>query len=125
MGVHSGGGIIQNQNSGLFQQGPGNTQPLLLTAGDIGASLLDVGIVALGEAADEFIGTSQTAGVNQFLVGGVWIAPAQILLDGAGEQGILLEHHLEEPVAPKMPTVAPEGMWRFTFCKASSWAFSE
>ena len=31
---------------------------------------------------------------------------------------------LEEPVAPRMPTVQPEGMWRFTFCKASSLAFS-
>lgn len=35
----------------------------------------------------------QLAGVNQFLVRGAGIAPAQIFLDGAGEQRVLLQNH--------------------------------
>ena len=27
------------------------------------------------------------------LVGGIFIAPAQVILDGAGEQDVLLQHH--------------------------------
>ena len=93
VGVHGGGGVVQNQDFRLFQQGPGDAQPLLLAAGDIGAALLDVGIVALREALDEFVGAGQAAGMNQLLIGGLGVAPAQIFLDGAGEQGVLLEHH--------------------------------
>ena len=39
------------------------------------------------------MGTGQLAGVDQLLVRGIGIAPAQILPDGAGEQRILLQHH--------------------------------
>lgn len=52
-----------------------------------------MGIVAVREAGDEFIGAGQLAGVNQFLVRGAGIAPAQIFLDGAGEQRVLLQNH--------------------------------
>ena len=45
-GVNGGGGIVQDQDLGLFQQSPGDTQPLLLTAGNVGAAPLDTGVVA-------------------------------------------------------------------------------
>ena len=50
-GIDGGGGVVQNQDLGLFQQRPGNAEPLLLAAGDVGAALLDVGVVLIGEAA--------------------------------------------------------------------------
>ena len=93
MGIHSGGRVVQDQDLRLFQQGTGNAQPLLLAAGDIAAPLLDVGIVAVREGGDELIGTGQLTGVDQLLIRGVGIAPAQVFLDGAGEQGVLLQHH--------------------------------
>ena len=52
-----------------------------------------MGVVAVGEALDELVGAGQTAGVNQLLVGGVGVAPAEVFLDGAGEQLVLLQHH--------------------------------
>ena len=55
--------------------------------------MLDVGIIALGEALNELVGAGLTAGLHQFLVGGVGVAPAQVLFNGAGEQGVLLQHH--------------------------------
>ena len=92
-GVHRAGGVVQNQNLGLFQQGPGNAQPLLLAAGHVGAALLDVGVILLGELLDELVRLREAAGLFQFLVGGMGIAPAQVLLDRAGEQLVLLQHH--------------------------------
>ena len=47
----------------------------------------------MGELLDELIRLGQAAGLFQFLVGGVGIAPAQVLLNGAGEQLVLLQHH--------------------------------
>ena len=55
LGIHGGGGVVQNQDFGLFQQRAGDAQPLLLSAGNIGAALLDVGIIAVGEAADKLV----------------------------------------------------------------------
>ena len=40
---------------GFFQQRAGNAQALLLPAGDIGAALLDMGVVAVRELADKLI----------------------------------------------------------------------
>ena len=68
MGVHGGGGVVQNQNCGFFQQRPGNAQPLLLPAGDIRAALLNVSVVLVGEALNKVIGSGQTTGMNHFLV---------------------------------------------------------
>ena len=93
MRIHGRGGIVQDQDLRLFQQSAGDAQALLLTAGNVAAALLDMGIVAVREAGDEFIGAGQLAGVNQFLVRGVGIAPAQIFLDGAGEERVLLQNH--------------------------------
>ena len=53
--VHSACGIVQNQHPGLLQQGPGNTEPLLLPAGYIYAALAQVGVIAVFQPFDKFI----------------------------------------------------------------------
>ena len=50
--IHCAGGIVQDQHLGPLQKGPGNTQPLLLAAGDIGAAPLDPGVVTIRQAVD-------------------------------------------------------------------------
>src|SRR5699024_4804261 len=77
-GIHGGGGIVENQNLGLFQQCTGDTKTLTLAAGDVGAALLNVGVVALGEGGNKLVGPAQMAGVLHFLVGGVGVTPAEI-----------------------------------------------
>ena len=61
--IHCTGAVIQYQDFGPLKQGPGNTEPLLLAAGDVVAALLDVGLVLVGEALDKFIGAGLLAGV--------------------------------------------------------------
>ena len=55
-GVDRRGGVVQNQDLGLLQQRSCDTQSLLLATGDIGAALLDMGVVLIGEGLDEIIG---------------------------------------------------------------------
>ena len=38
-GVHRAGGVVKDENLGLFEQGAGDAQPLLLPAGDVDAAL--------------------------------------------------------------------------------------
>ena len=51
--------VVENQDLGAAEQGARNAEALLLTAGDVGAPLLDPCVVALGEAVDELVGAGQ------------------------------------------------------------------
>ena len=75
-GIHGARGIVQNEDLRLLQQRPCDAKPLLLPAGHVGAALLDVGVVFVREAADEFIRLRQPAGLDQLLVGGVRDCPS-------------------------------------------------
>ena len=87
------GRVVQNEHLGLFQQRTRDTQALLLAAGYVRSSLFNIGIVLLRHLLDEFIRLRQLAHTLEFLVARVFIAPAQVLLDRAGEQHVLLQHH--------------------------------
>ena len=63
----------------MLEQGPGDAQPLLLPAGDVGAPLLDPGVVAVGEALDELVGAGLAAGLGALLFRGVLLAPAEVI----------------------------------------------
>mgnify|MGYP006912300482 CR=1 FL=1 len=52
-GIDRAGRIVKNEDLGLFEKGAGDAQALLLPAGDVRAALLDVGVVPVGEGADE------------------------------------------------------------------------
>ena len=92
-GIHGTGGVVQNQHPGFLKQCPGNTETLLLTAGNIGAALLNVGFVTFRQGIDKFIRAGKTAGFFYFLIGGFFVAPAQVFRNGAGKQFIFLKHH--------------------------------
>jgi len=84
-GVDGGGRVVEDEDLRPLEQGAGDAQALLLASGDIGAALLDAGVVAVGELPDELVGLGELAGADELGVGGVGVAPAQVLLDGAGE----------------------------------------
>ena len=75
-GVDRARAVIQDQDLRFFEQCARDAQALLLTAGDVGAALLDIGVISLGHLLDEFVGTGQAAGPPALLVSRVLIAPA-------------------------------------------------
>ena len=93
LGVDGARGVVQDQDLGATQQGTRDAKALLLAAGNVGSALLNPGVVALGKAVDKLVGAGQMCGLADFLVGGVRVAPAQILGDGAAKQHVFLQHH--------------------------------
>ena len=70
--------VVEDQDLRLFQQGAGNAQTLLLTAGYIASSLLNVGVVSVREGADKIIGTGKAAGSLAFLIRGIRVAQRRL-----------------------------------------------
>ncbi len=66
-GIHRAGRIVQDQHLGMLQQGSGNTQPLLLSAGEIDPSAFHPGIIAFRQTVDDLIRAGQTAGMPGLL----------------------------------------------------------
>ena len=52
-----------------------------------------MGIVTVGKTGNKVMGAGQPAGVLQLLIGGIRIAPAQVVFDRTGEQHVFLQHH--------------------------------
>ena len=91
--VNGAGGVVQDQNFRLFQKSAGDAQALLLAAGYIGSALLDPGVISIRKTVDELIRTGLAAGFLTFLQGGVFLSPAQVIQDGAGEEDIFLQNY--------------------------------
>ena len=106
-GIAGAGGIIQDQDPGILEQGPGNAEALFLAAGYIGAALFNIGVIAVGQAVNELIGAGQPAGFPAFLLGGVGIAPAQVVINGPAEQNVLLQDN-RDLVAQGFHIIVPD-----------------
>ena len=78
-GIYGAGTVVQNQDFRFLQKRPGDTKPLLLTAGDIAAALIDPGVVSVRKTLNKFIGTSQMTSLGTLLRGSVFLAPAKII----------------------------------------------
>ena len=54
--VDRGGGVVEDQDARVGEQGAGDRHPLALAAGEGEAALADAGLVAVGQFADEAVG---------------------------------------------------------------------
>ena len=70
--VEGAGRLVQDQDARLRQQRAGDRQALLLAAGEVGAVLLQQGVVALGQALDELVGPGDAGGGDDLLEGAPW-----------------------------------------------------
>ncbi|CRM72492.1 hypothetical protein [Pseudomonas sp. 22 E 5] len=92
-GVEGRGGLVQNQQRRVLQQGPGDCQALTLAAGQQHAVLTDLGIEAFGQLVDEVFGVSIRS--RRFNVG-PWragqVAVGDVVGHGVAEQRDMLGH---------------------------------
>ena len=49
--VQGRGGLVQNQDRRVFQENPGDADPLLLPSGELYAPLAHIGVIPLGAAS--------------------------------------------------------------------------
>ena len=94
-GVQPGGRLVEEQHRRVADHGAGDRQPLALAAGEQPAALADPGVVAVVEPRDEPVGVGGFGRRAHLRVGGVGLAPPDVLGDGAVEDEGLLQHRAD------------------------------
>ena len=110
--VQRGGGLVQEQDLGLLHQGPGDSDPLLLPAAQLGPPKADVCLIPLVKAADEVVGIRLLCGLHNVFPGDIPIESgstiANVLRNGPAEELRLLGYDpdpLPEPSHVQVPQV--------------------
>ena len=68
--IQGRGGFVQNQNRRVFQENPGDADPLLLPSGKLYAPLSHIGVIAVGQVRDELVGAGKLSGADDFFLSG-------------------------------------------------------
>ena len=89
-GVDGGGGLVQHHDGRIGHGGSGNGEQLSLALGQVGAVSRHHGLIPVGEAADKAVGVGSLGCPDTVLIGGVQLAVADIVHNGAGKEvGVL------------------------------------
>ena len=92
LGVEIAGGLVEDEDARIGQDGPGDGQALALAAAEPHASLADQGLVAVGQTLDELGGVGGLGGLGDPRLGCPAIAIGDVLGDRAvEEEDILLD----------------------------------
>ena len=97
LGVDVGGGLIENHDGGLVNNGSGKGQQLALAGGEVVAPLPDHLVQAVFQPAHEGIGVDIAAGLPDLLIADALGAQDDVAADIAGEQEHILQHLAEVP----------------------------
>ena len=97
LGVERRGGLVEQQQRGLAQQGAGDRDALALAAGEPDAALAQRGGEAFGQAVEEFGGMGGFGRGAHLGVARLGPAVADVLRRGAGEDHRLLGHQADAP----------------------------
>ena len=85
-------GFVQNQDPGIFQDGPGNGDALALAAGYVDAPIPQIGVIPLGQIPDEFICIGGFGRCQHFLPGGIQPSVEDVVVHRIIEQIGFLGH---------------------------------
>ena len=124
-GIEGTGGLIEDQHPRVLQHRPGQGQPLPLAAREACPPLAHVGVVALGQAHDEVVGTGNPSCPDQFGSAGIGLDQQQVVANGAVEQHGVLGHHTDlaaqgiqlnfvdiKPIDEHPPRISPVEAWQ-------------
>ena len=90
--VERGGGLVEDEDGRVLEDGAGDGHALSLATGEPRTAIADDRLVAVRQLADEVVGVGRPCGCLQLLVARVESAVADVLLDGAAEDGGVLGH---------------------------------
>ena len=89
--VDGAGGVVEDQDGRVDQQGAGDGDPLALPAGERVAPLAHHGVVPVGQPIDETGGTGRLGCGHDLLEGGVGATVGDVVPDRHGEEEGLVE----------------------------------
>ena len=84
--VDRGGGVVEDQDARVGEQGAGDRDPLALAAGEGQAALADPGLVAVRQVADEGVGLGAAGRLFDLLEARLGPRVGDVLGDAGGEQ---------------------------------------
>jgi hypothetical protein len=90
VGVDGGERVVEDEDTGVADDGAGDCGALLLAAGEGDAALTDLGLETVGELEDFGGDVGRGGGVEDLGWGGVGSAEGDVLRDGVGEEKGLL-----------------------------------
>src|ERR1700736_818484 len=91
LGVERAGGLVQDQDARVGEDGPGDREPLALAAGELDAAFADDGFVLVREALGELVDAGDAAGFKELGFGGIWPGKQDVLANGSVEEEGLLQ----------------------------------
>src|SRR5579864_3278557 len=94
--VDVAGGLVQDQDAGVRQEGPGDGDQLLLPGGDVGGVFLEHRLVAVGKGANELVDVGGGGGGHDLLAGGPGPPVGDVVRDRSAEEPGVLKHHAED-----------------------------
>src|SRR5215208_6977159 len=83
--------LVQDQDGGVADDGPGDGYSLALPSGEGVAPLADDGLVSIFEVNDEVVGVGCFGGLDNLLRRSVQLSVDDVLLDGGAEEDRVLE----------------------------------
>ena len=92
LGVEGRGGLVEDQNVGVFQHGACDREALSLASGEFRAAVSDVGVVAFGAFADEAVGIGDPGRFDNLLMRGAAASHADVVRDRIVEEHGVLGH---------------------------------
>src|SRR5262245_48858021 len=84
--IHAGGGLVEDQDRGILQKGPGDAHSLLFSNAEFHTTLANARVVALGQVLNKLVTIGGARCSKQFLLSSVEPAIENILANGAVEQ---------------------------------------
>ena len=112
--VHTGGCFVQNEDGGVFQEGPGQADALALAAGEFFAPLADDGIVAPGQGVNKTLGLGKAGCSKNLLIPRAGIPISDVLPHRAMKKKNVLVHkgnsayQVPEPIISNINTIQAE-----------------
>ena len=89
--IHGAGAVVQDQDAGLYQQRACYGDALFLPAGEVHASLSNMGLIAIFEPHDELMGLCGLGSRDHLFIGGVGASVADVVADSAAEEHRFLQ----------------------------------
>jgi len=91
--VQGRSGLVEDQDRGVLEDGPGDGDPLALPAGELRSRLADDRIVPLGKLHDEVVGMGGPGGSDDLLLAPLDVPVGDIVSHRIVEEDGLLGHH--------------------------------
>src|SRR5207245_3278156 len=85
--------LVQDQDGGVPDDGPRNSDSLPLASGKGRSTLTDNRVVRVFKLKDEVVGVGRLGGGSDLLHGGIRLPVSDVFLDGRAEQDRILEDH--------------------------------